>query len=98
MVANYLADDVDRRIVGFCGNMTFIVLDGWDVVGTTEGGTHGRWWRQVWGCLPREFEIGGLNDVPHYTVSDGVVYASSPDNSINALTAPINLMRELRKS
>ena len=38
--------------------------------------------------LPWEFETGGFADLPHYTVSDGVVYSAGPGNSVYALVAP----------
>ena len=38
--------------------------------------------------LPWEFETGGFTDLPHYTVSDGVVYSAGPGNGVYALVAP----------
>ena len=44
--------------------------------------------------IPWDFETGGFEDIPHYTVSDGVVYVAGPGNSINALDAPTDLVGE----
>ena len=38
--------------------------------------------------LPWQFETGGFHDVQYYAVRDGVVYAASPGNGVNALPAP----------
>ena len=38
--------------------------------------------------IPWKFETGGFEDISHYVVSDGVVYAAGPGNGVNALTAP----------
>ena len=44
--------------------------------------------------IPWDFETGGFEDIPHYIVSDGVVYAAGPGNSINALAAPTDFVGE----
>ena len=41
-----------------------------------------------------EFETGGIEDVQYYVVSDGVVYAAGPGNSVYALAAPTDLVGE----
>ena len=44
--------------------------------------------------IPWDFETGGIEDIPHYIFSGGVVYAAGPGNSVNAIAAPTNLVGE----